>query len=142
MAEEVQLTITPLYKLAAADPYSDEVLRGLAKGKTYKAVLTLRRNAKLHDKYFVMLGFVFRTQSIYHNIGDMREDIIIELGYCRTVTSWDGTTKKKAKSISWAKMDGIEFEKLYNSTLDFVAERIIPGVNKQDLLRELKGFLQ
>ncbi|MBL4820171.1 MAG: DUF1367 family protein [Gammaproteobacteria bacterium] len=141
MAEEVQLRITPLYKLAAADPYSDEILRGLTKGKTYKAILTLKRNAALHDKYFVLLGFVFRTQSIYQNIDDMREDITIALGYYRTVTSWDGTTKTKAKSVSFAKMDGLEFEKLYNRTLDFVALRIIPGVDKADLVRELEKFM-
>ena len=51
-------------------------------------------------------------------------------------------TRITAASISFAKMDNIAFEAFFSSTVDAIAANVIPGLDRDDLRRELMEFLQ
>jgi len=140
MAETVYLKANKLGVLRAVDVSSEEIVRGMA-GKEVKAVLTMPRNIKHHKKYFKLIGLVFEAQSHYTDRDDMRGDIMVALGYCKRINSWDGSVRIKETSVSFANMDQTKFDEVYNRTLDFIVKEIIPGVSKADLVRELEEFM-
>lgn len=54
----------------------------------------------------------------------------------------DGTIVQHPGSISFAKMGQDEFEEWYERVLRVVATDILPGVTREDVARELRGFLE
>jgi len=103
----------------------------------YKVKITQPRNIKFHKKYFALINMVFDNQEMYQNIEDMREEITIEAGYFIEYSNHHGEIKKKAKSISFAKMDNFEFSELYDKTIYVILKYILIGNTKQELEDEI-----
>ena len=53
-----------------------------------------------------------------------RKDVAILTGHYDMVIRLDGSAKVEPKSISFAKMDQSEFDKLYSKTIDLFVEKI------------------
>ena len=47
---------------------------------------------------------------------------------------------KTAKSISFEKMDGTEFENVYNRTFDAILKYLFPDITPEDFSKELMNF--
>ncbi|UKA03884.1 DUF1367 family protein [Photobacterium damselae] len=54
-----------------------------------------------------------------------RKWVIIESGFYDVVVLPNGTTRREAKSISFAKMDDVEFNELYNSSFNVLWNHIL-----------------
>jgi Protein of unknown function (DUF1367) len=98
-------------------------------GETYKKIplndileyeVKIVRNYKFHKKYFALIELVFENQERYTNIDHLRKAIQIEAGYYTERASLQGEVIIEADSISFAKMDNVEFDKLYNSCIDVI----------------------
>lgn len=139
MAETVFLKADGLGILRPIDISSEEIVRGMA-GKEVKAVLTMPRNARHHRKYFALMNVVFDAQEYFKNIDHMRKSIECELEFCDVIQLKDRVLTIP-KSISFARMDQNEFEKLYDRTLDFIVEKVLPNIDRSDLVREVEEFL-
>jgi hypothetical protein len=97
------------------------------------------RNYKFHKKYFGLLKLAFENQELFSNITDMREDVTIMAGFFELrENKISGEITKKAKSISFAQMDEIEFSELYERTKDVICKWL--GVTDESIEEEIYRY--
>ena len=89
-------------------------------GETYQIDIKKPRNVKFHRKFFVLINLCFENQENYNNIDHLRHDLIVEAGFYEKVFDLNGIETLRARSMSFAKMDDIEFKELYNRVADVV----------------------
>jgi len=98
-----------------------ELAKQLKVGEAYKFAFSKPRNYKFHKKFFALLNLVYNNQENYTNFEDLREDLTILAGYSeQKINYFTGEVTLKAKSISFASMDEVEFGKLYSAMLDTI----------------------
>lgn len=93
-----------------------------------------RRILWKHRKYFALLKIAFdnwtpgEINSKYgipmKNFERFRKDVAILTGHFELVIRVDGSSRPEAKSISFSKMDQIEFDELYSKTIDLLLKKI------------------
>ena len=115
-------------------------------GDIVKHVVTRIRNPRFHRKYFAMINCFHHClnesqMEVYPQVENLREAILIMTGHFEITILPDGTQHKKAKSISFASMDNIEFEKVYSDTLDVGLKWFAKGISQEDFEAELAGFM-
>ena len=96
------------------------------------------RNYKFHRKFFALLNLCFQNQEHYNDFEDLRHDLIISAGYCRTIYDRDGLEIKKPLSISFASMDEHEFSELYTKVSKVIIDWL--GVTNEDLENEILQY--
>jgi hypothetical protein len=106
--------IVPLYDSDYAK------FKRVPKDKEVSIEIKQPRNAKFHRKFFALINMVFENQDIYTDLDQLRYDLTIEAGFYEQHKDFNGDIKTTAKSISFAKMDDIEFSKLYSQFVDTV----------------------
>lgn len=123
--------------LPAYDSDKDHLKR-IKVGEMVEANVTKPRALKLHKKFFALMNMVFQNQEIYQNIDDLRHDLTVEAGYYREVVNVHGEIIKRAKSISFAAMDQVEFDKYFDDVLNTIEKYFNFG--KQEILENLQEF--
>lgn len=123
--------------LPAYDSDKDHLKR-IKVGEVVEANVTKPRALKLHKKFFALMNMVFQNQEIYQNIDDLRHDLTVEAGYYREVVNVHGELIKRAKSISFAAMDQVEFDKYFDDVLNTIEKYFNFG--KQEILENLQEF--
>ena len=106
--------IIPLY-----DSDYDKFKR-VPKDKEVLVEIKQQRNSKFHRKFFALINMVFENQDTYIDLDTFRKDLTIEAGFYTEYVDFHGELKRESKSISFAKMDEIEFSKLYGKFIDTV----------------------
>lgn len=110
----------------------------LKEGKEYEVEIKRKRNYEFHKKYFSLLNLCFDNQEHFDNIDDLRDYLTCKSGFYIKIPTPDGEMIKP-KSISFSKMDDIEFDRLYQRTIDIVCKLI--DVSRQDLLEEIVSYM-
>jgi hypothetical protein len=123
-----------------AYPDDEEKIKKFKLGSMVKATIKTARNIKFHKKFFALLNVIYKNQEMFDNLDIMRSYLTIKAGF------YDATTTDKGvfvtpKSISFAKMDNIEFEEFYYAIIRVVCSSLIPGLDRADLLNEVDRFL-
>ena len=128
--------------LCPADAGNEELLEALKPGE-YKAVITKPRNIKFHRKFFALLNFAFeqwdpdslyyKNQPVQKNLDRFRKDITILAGYGNPVINLKEDVRIEAKSISFASMDEVEFDELYNQVINVILDKILTNYTRDDL---------
>lgn len=121
-------------------PYNSDYdkAKKLKAGEHFECEVKKKRNIKFHRKYFALLNMLFDNQEIYSNIDDLRHDLTIEAGYFTTRYNIYGEEVKKANSVSFAKMDELEFNNLYSKTLDAIVFHF--NFDKQDIIDNVEQY--
>jgi hypothetical protein len=109
-------------------------------GKTLKAQITVARNIKHHRKFQKLITVIFSNlpenmSARYPSRDAFMDEIKIQTGWRDKRISIGGTEYYVPKSIAFAKMDQTAFDKLYDRTIKFIVQHIIPGID-EDGLRE------
>ena len=110
----------------------------LKSGEIYEIEIKKKRNYEFHKKYFALINLAFENQDHFELFDDLRDYLTVKSGHYRKVTMPNGFEQIKPKSISFAEMDEIEFEDLYQKTITQVCKFI--GIEKEDLLNEILNF--
>ena len=92
-----------------------------------------KRNAKFHRKYYAMLRTVARQLDC--KIETLHDFIKDETGRY-DIVAIGNKVMKSYHSISFAKMDGIEFEIYYSESIAVLANLL--GLDHQEILQELE----
>lgn len=112
-------------------------VKSMEPGELAKVEMVIPRNGKFHRKFFALLsvGFshwqsgrkhkTFKGQPVEKNFDTFREDITVLAGFYEQHFDVRGRMVLKAKSISFAKMDDAEFERLYNAVADVLLENVL-----------------
>lgn len=135
MATEIYCRVVP-GGLMALNQAEAEKLEDLV-GREVKAVITQPRNLAFHRKYFALLKVAHDMSNTDMNREQFRIYVQAGAGYC-TFTQLDGKSLAIPKSISFASMDEIEFNRLYNDVLSFVCET---WALDQEQIQQIVGFM-
>jgi len=120
------------------DQQSKEHGESLKVGETYKFVCTKPRNYKFHKKYFLLLIMAYNNQEKYDTFEHFRDAVTMQAGWYETIISVrTGEPMYIPKSISFAKMDEIQFTKLYSNTLNVILKYFMQGTTQDELERVL-----
>ena len=122
-----------LHPMTEADA---EIIAGMTAGEVYRMKWSKPRNYKYLQKYFVLLNDVlfelwqpdsveFRGVACVKNRELFREQITIAAGHYDIYIGIDGKAKAVAKSISFAALDEVGFDRLYRLTIQYALETII-----------------
>ncbi len=140
MAETVFLVKT-LGGLRPANAVAAETLDRIPVGQEIKAELTRPRHLTHHRKFFALLQAIFPHQTVYATMRAFRAALTCAAGHCETQTLPDGRTILIPESISFGKLDQAGFEQFYDRALDIILTRILPGISREDVTREVDEIL-
>lgn len=107
-------------------------------GEEYEVEIKKKRNYEFHKKFFALLNLCFENQVVFETLDDLRYYVIMKSGYVKKVETGSGIMHIP-KSISFAKMDEIEFNKLYQNSIQVVCDLL--GISEGDLLDEILNFM-
>ena len=123
-------------------------------GAVVSVEASVMRNYKFHKKLFALLNLSFS----YWNPGEIsseygvpaksfdrfRKDLTILAGYYHTEIRIDGSVRVVADSVSFARMDNETFDKLYNSILTIVIDKIsvLNTMTKEEVNDLVDKFLE
>ena len=140
MAETLIMRRT-LTGLRPTDAIGGEALERVPLNEDVKVEITRPRRIKFHRKFFALLNAVFAHQSTYATMNTFRAAIEVALGFGETIKLPDGRTIIIPKSISFASLDQAEFEQLFDRAVELIVTRIIPGLDSDDLRREVDDII-
>lgn len=131
-------------------------LKNIHVGEMLKISFSTPRNQKFHKKYFALLnlGYEHWTPARKHkthkgvqvekNFDVFRDDVQILAGFYTLSFGVDGAMKTAAKSISFAKMEHDEFERVYDSVVNVILKNVLTNYSRKDLdevVEKMMGFL-
>lgn len=142
MTEIVLMKVSNI--LVPHDEASLAFIQKMKAGELTHADFKRVRNYKFHKKYFALLDFAFEQweprdgltyqgMPVAKNKERFRKDLIILAGFYESTVNLRSEVRLEAKSISFGLMDEVEFEQLYNATVDVVLRRILTRYTRQDL---------
>lgn len=107
-------------------------------GEMVSCEITRPRNIEFHKKFFALLNMGFDNQEFYDNFEDFRAVMILKAGFYHTIKTDKGIVYMP-KSISFAKMDELEFEELYDKMIDVLIKEL--KITEEVLLDEIIGYM-
>lgn len=135
------------------DVDTSDFIKKLKDGAIIRADFKKMRNPAFHRKYYALLNFAYenweptaqtyKDQVVEKNFDRFRKDIAILAGFYTVVVNIKGEPRYEAKSISFASMDEVEFEKLFQSTITVIMKHILTNYTAQDInntINELLSF--
>lgn len=115
-----------------------ENAKKIAINESYEFEYKKPRNYKFHKKFFALLNLVYDNQERYNNIDHLRHDLIIEAGFYEIRYNMQGVEVYVPKSISFAKMDELEFNELYTRCIDVIVKYF--NFNKQEIKDNVEQY--
>jgi hypothetical protein len=134
--KEVYL-IRTIHGLQGADDASEAAIRSFGIGNTIKAKLTLARNLDFHRKVMALIHIAFENQDKYNDFDIFLDVIKILAGHVVFIPGPDNTKIAVTKSISFGKMDELEFREFYKKVFEVVVTKIMVGVDRGELDKEV-----
>jgi hypothetical protein len=115
--------------LIPVDKDQSALLEKLPLGSWVTIKVTQDRNPKFHRKYFAMLNATFDMQDEYSTLEDFRKVVTVGAGHCDfiPIKRKDGTDVIAVpKSISFENMDELEFQQVYEDSVRYIADCVLP----------------
>lgn len=130
----VKNTLSGLVPLYPADL---EEKKRLKLGAEYKVEIKHPRNIGFHKKFFALVNIGHQNTSLEMPFETYRRYVIMKAGYFKVYNTGKGSYYE-AESISFAKMDQIQFEEVYSRVLDIIIKDL--GVSKDEIEETLINF--
>lgn len=100
------------------------------------------RSLKQHQFAWVLATKVAEACDFLETKEDAMEYMLIEARHCRIIhDKLRGITYARPKPTNWGAMDGVAFTKLLRRMTHVVATHIVPGIDKDELRREIEKML-
>lgn len=134
------LAIKSLNSLRPADELGEAALRKIGHGEVVSIEVKRPRNIKHHRMFWALMGLVHDNidQERYPTVEDLVAAIKIAAGLRTRIELPNGDIGFIPGSIAFHKMDQDEFSKFYDRVCDLIAKHFLPGVNTDDLRREVE----
>lgn len=123
-----------------------DYLNKLKNGGQYEIEIKKTRNPDYHRRAFAFFNFCFEHWASDKTFLDekgqfdwFRNDMTIQAGFYDVRLNLDGSTTLKARSLSFARMEQLEFEQCYNALIQ-VALRQIFTANDNAVFEKLLKF--
>ena len=130
-------TLNGSFKPAYDSDY--EKAKSIPLNEPFEVKYTKKRNGKFHRKFFALVNLCYQNQSKYNNIEHLRKHLSICSGHYELVFDLEtGEQKKEPLSISFANMDEVEFNQLYNDVLNVICEKFL--FDRQEVLDNVAQY--
>lgn len=126
-----------------ADEFSAEIMEKFKANGVYKAELTQPRNIGYHRKFFSLLNLAYENyeqpvvfrgdERVFKLFERFREEVTISCGYWELELNKRNNVVQRAKSISFAKMDQVEFEALFSKAVDVIMNEYLTYYTEEDM---------
>ncbi len=128
-----------------ADPESEAVpfLQRIAVGTLVVAdVKDPRRRSSQHHKWlFALLNKVWANQTYFKSVDHLRHALLVRLGHYDTVQLKSGQIVHIPHSMAYSKMSREEWDAFARDAVTFLCEEVIPGLDENDLRREIEEMV-
>lgn len=126
--------------LHAVDEDGENVLRKVGLGEIVSVDVVRPRNGAFHNKFFAMINLVYKNQDHYKSFDVLLQVCKLRTGHYETIET--ATEQYKIpKSISFSQMDDISFALFYDRACKWLAEEVIPGLDRKGLDEEVRNKL-
>lgn len=126
--------------LYPADSSAEDALLSLAVGDMVGGDIKRRRNIRHHRLYFALLTKVAEMQEHYPDADAVSAAFKVASGHCDWIQTPKGLVGLP-KSISFAKMDQVQFDAFWQKALRYCCEHVIPGLDEQALRDEVLALI-
>jgi hypothetical protein len=126
--------------LLPVDPRDDAMLAGIALGETIAIKLVRGRSLPQHRLFFGILDHVAKATA-FETAERLLVALKIRLGRYDLLAMPNGKMVPVPQSISFAKMDQADFAKFFDDALRLICTEVIPGTERDDLIREVETML-
>ena len=116
-----------------------ELSKKVKNGDSIEGSLSVPRSLGFHKKFFALVRYTFHhmsedLQGKFPSEDALRLELTLQAGYWEKHYTIGGKEITYPKSISFAKMDQVEFEKLYSAVLDVVLKWFVRDIDENELL--------
>lgn len=131
--------------LHLTDQASIEAMRQIPEKSIVKIQLSIPRNVRHHRMFFALINIVWQAQReprMFPTRESLLDAIKIATGHVREVRDLQGRAHIVPDSISFGRMDNIQFREWFDAAVRVILERILPGVEKKDLEQQICDLLR
>ena len=89
---------------------------------------------------WALVMLIYENQTRYRTPEDLLSVLKVAAGHYTSVPTADGEIRVP-NSVSFSAMDQTEFERFWDRVVTVVCEQIVPGMDREDLERELMGMV-
>jgi len=142
MATELRLTRT-LRGFEPTDDESREAIKAIKMGAEMKCEVRVSRDGARHRYFFGLCKIVLDNTGEFENVDAVKESIKLGIGWVNQVQVYDEEKgwriERTPKSISFAKMDEIEFREFVKQAEHYVCMAL--GVTSDQLADALTDYI-
>ncbi len=148
MAEALLTRVGPNAFTVDAD---ESFLKRLKIGGKLRGEFTVMRNYRFHKKFFALIdtafdwwephGVEWRGEPVAKNKERFRKDVLILAGHGYPVVNVRGDVRMEAKSISFANMDDVEFDAVYNAVLQAILDKVLSRSDAERLNEAVESIM-
>ena len=133
------LAIKKLNTLRPLDEAGEVALGSIGDGETVTVEIRKTRNPQHHRMFWALMTLVWDNldHERYPTVENFVAAVKIGTGHRETVFLPNGKEIYIPKSISFSKMDQMEFGAFYDRVCDLIAEHWLPGVTSAELKAEV-----
>lgn len=119
----------------------EEALMDYAENKQLTVTLARTRSSRQHRFFWALLQKVCHNHDVYRRPEQLLVWLKIRLGYVEEVRLHEDQVWWQTKSISFNSMGQDEFRKFFDAAVDCIVTEVIPGLDRDDLIREVEVML-
>lgn len=125
-----------LFGLAATDDASEAALKSVKLGECIELRIKRPRNLQQHRLFWALMQKVYENQEHYTSPEQVCTAFKFATGHVESIRTARGVIQVP-RSISFAKMDQVEFGQFFKRAVDFCVSEVLPGLKSEDLEREV-----
>lgn len=125
-----------LFGLEPTDEASEAAMSAIKLGECIELRIKRPRNLQMHRLFWKLMETVYQNQSHYKSAEEVCTAFKLAVGHTDVVRTRRGDVYVP-RSISFAKMDQVAFHAFFKSAVDFCVSEVIPGMNSEELEREV-----
>lgn len=126
--------------LVPVSPYDEETLGEVAQDKDLTVKITRNRSWRQNRLYHALVQKVAENHPHYRSSKPLEMWLKLRMGYVDDVLLHDGQVMPILSSTSFASMGQDEFQKFFNEALTILVEEVLPGVDRDDLIKEVEAM--
>ena len=123
------------------DEMAQGIMQTIGAGEAVRVKVTRPRNLQHFRLYWKLIKVVCENQEHFRNKEELSDAFKIAVGHSDMARGPRGTEYYKPRSISFSKMDQAEFGAFFNRAVNFLCAEVIPGMDAEDLKREVGELL-
>lgn len=130
--------------LHPTDQASIEAMRNIPERAIVKIQVSIPRNVRHHRMFFELIRVTFEAQReprVFPTREALLDVIKIAIGHVREVRDLQGRTHIVPDSISFGRMDQMQFREFFDAAVRLILEKILPGVGRRDIEQRIYDIL-